>query len=57
MMSHLVHDNPFVAPVEPSLEPDVGALRPRITMMRVAVSRIAFLFSSLLGLGINLVYR
>jgi len=35
--------------------PAVGALRPRIMMMRVAASRIALLFSSLLGLGIYLV--
>jgi hypothetical protein len=33
--------------------PAVGALRPCITMMRVVASRIAVLFSSLLGLGIN----
>jgi hypothetical protein len=31
--------------------PIVGALRPCVTMTRVAASRIAFRFSSLLGLG------
>jgi hypothetical protein len=32
--------------------PIVGALRPCVTIMRVAASRIALLFSSLFGLGI-----
>jgi hypothetical protein len=35
----------------------VGALRPCITMTRVAAFRIAALFSSLFGLGIYLIYR
>jgi uncharacterized membrane protein len=35
----------------------VGALRPCFTMTRVAASRIALLFLSLLGLGIMLIYR
>ncbi len=35
----------------------VGALRPCVTMTRVAASRIALLFSSLLGLGMDPIYR
>jgi hypothetical protein len=37
--------------------PAVGALRPCVTMKRVAASRIALLFSSLLGLGMRQRYR
>jgi hypothetical protein len=37
--------------------PAVGALSPCMTMMRVAASRIALLFTSLLGLGMSLAYR
>jgi hypothetical protein len=37
--------------------PIVGALRPCITKIRVAASKIAVLFSSLFGLGIYLAYR
>jgi hypothetical protein len=37
--------------------PAVGALRPCVTMKRVAASKIARLFSSLFGLGTRQQYR